>query len=129
MRVLIVDDDALTVELMCTTLTAFGHSTVSATNVADALELMASDPPHLVLSDLRFSGPATGHDGGCSFARSVRSNAAYADVAMVAISGITRPAEVQAALDCGFDDVVSKPFDIAALVERIDELSRESTRR
>lgn len=125
MMVLIVDDDDLTVELMCTTLQAFGHSTRSATNVADALALIAGDTPHLVLSDLRFSGSTGAASGGRELAESVRSKPAYADIRMVAISGATEPAEVRAALDCGFDEVIAKPFDIAALLARIDGFGLE----
>lgn len=128
MRVLVVDDDLPTIELMRLTLNAFGHSVLTATNVVDALILLATDRPHIVLSDLTFSAADGPEQDGYALARAVRANQAHAEVGLVAISGITSPSEVQAALDSGFDEVVLKPFDIESLIQRITELGPESRR-
>ena len=122
MRVLVVDDHLPTIELMCLTLTSFGHSVLSATNVVDALNLVATDCPHIVLSDLTFSASSGPGQDGYALARAVRANPAYAEVGMVAISGITSLSDTQAALDSGFNEVVLKPFDIESLIERITVL-------
>lgn len=106
------------------TLTSFGHSVRSATTVAEALELAAGYAPDVILSDLTFSSAAGGTDDGHTFARAVRAQPGQDRVAMLAITGVVSPSELQAALDSGFDEVVMKPFDVEALIGRIDELGR-----
>ncbi|MGI9615021.1 MAG: response regulator [Acidimicrobiales bacterium] len=124
MRILVVDDHAPTIELMELTLTSVGHSVRSATTVAEALEIAAGYAPHVILSDLTFSSVAGGAEDGHSFARAVRAEPDHVGVAMLAITGVVSPSELQAAIDSGFDDVVVKPFDVEALIGRIDELGR-----
>lgn len=120
MRILVVDDHAPTIELMRLTLTSFGHSVTSATNVADALRLITEDCPDIVLSDLTFSGRSGSEQDGYALARTLRADPQHADVALLAITGINSPTELEAALKSGFDDVVVKPFTIPALLKRID---------
>lgn len=129
MRILVVDDHLPTIELMRLTLTSFGHSVLSATNVADALELVATDCPDVVLSDLTFSAGADVGQDGCSLARTLRSNPGYADVAMMAITGINSPPKLQAALDSGFNEVVLKPFGVESLIERIEAVGHRRSAR
>ncbi len=125
MRILVVDDHLPTIELMRLTLTSFGHTVRSATNVADALELVAADRPDVVLSDLTFPGGAGREKGGYWLARALRSNPDHAATALLAITGVSSPLAVQAALDSGFDQVVVKPFDVELLIERIEELGTD----
>ncbi len=120
MRILVVDDHLPTVELMRLTFSSLGHSVMWATNVADALELLAADPPDVVLSDLTFPPVSgTGLDG-YGLARSVRAVAGPTDIYLLAITGVASPAQQQEALDSGFDEVLVKPFDVALLIEQIE---------
>lgn len=129
MRILVVDDHLPTIELMRLTLTSFGHSVLSATNVVDALKLVASDCPDVVLSDLTFSARTGMGQDGYALARTLRSNPGHADVAMLAITGVSSSSELQAALDSGFNEVVVKPFAVGSLVERIEALGHRRSDR
>lgn len=129
MRILVVDDHLPTIELMRLTLTSFGHSVRSATSVVEALELAATDRPDVILSDLTFSSVAGQEQDGYALAREVRSRPGSADVGMLALTGVVSPSELQAALDSGFDAVVVKPFDVEALIERIETLGRGRSAR
>jgi CheY-like chemotaxis protein len=121
-RILVVDDHTPTIELMELTLTSFGHSVRSATTVVEALEVAAGYAPHVILSDLTFSSAVGGAEDGHTFARAVRAKSDHDGVALVAITGVVSPSELQAALDSGFDEIVVKPFDVEALIGRLDEL-------
>lgn len=128
MRILVVDDHAPTIELMRLTLSAFGHSVVSATSVDEALRLAASDRPDVILSDLTFSAATGRARDGHALARAVRSDADRWDIGLLAITGASSPVELQAALDSGFDGVVVKPFDVESLLERVEALHRDRGR-
>lgn len=126
MRILVIDDHELTIELMQLTLTSFGHSVLTATSVDRALALVAAGKPDVVLSDLTFSA-AEGQDGsdsqdGHALARALRSDPTNADVGLLAITGVSSPAEHRAALASGFDGIVVKPFEVGALIEQIEAL-------
>lgn len=129
MQILVVDDHLPTIELMRLTLTSFGHSVSSATNVIDALKLVEANRPDVVLSDLTLSvGSGVGQDG-YALARALRSNPGHADLGMVAITGVNSPSELQAALDSGFDEVVVKPFIVQSLIDRIEAFGQVMTDR
>jgi len=128
-RILVVDDHLPTIELMRLTLTSFGHSVLSATNVMAALELVARDRPDVVLSDLTFSSGAGGGKDGYALARALRSDPCHADVAMMAITGVNSSSELQAALDSGFNEVVVKPFGVKSLIERIEAFGHPGSNR
>ncbi len=119
MRIVVVDDHLPTIELMGLTLTAFGHSVSSATNVVDALALVAADCPDVVLSDLTFSGGGSGEDG-YALAKALRSSPGHDGVAILAITGVNSARQLQAALDSGFNEVVVKPFRVESLIGRIE---------
>ena len=121
-HILVVDDHLPTIELMRLTLTSFGHSVRSATTVVEALSLVASKRPDVVLSDLTFSAGADTGEDGYALARALRANPGHADLAILAITGVNSPSERQAALDSGFNDVVVKPFNVESLLEQIDAL-------
>jgi two-component system phosphate regulon response regulator PhoB len=53
----------------------------------------------------------------------VRENPERADTRIIVVSGVVKHDEVDALLEAGADEFVRKPFDIRALIERIDELS------
>ena len=126
MRVLVVDDHLPTLDLMRLTLTSLGHTVSSATNVIEALELVDTDAPDLILSDLTFSsGAGREPDDGHALARAVRSRPGHERIGLLAITGVVSPSELQAAIDSGFDGVVVKPFDLDSLIERIDAFGQE----
>lgn len=122
MRILVVDDDLPTIELMRLTLTSFGHSVLSATSVVEGLRIAAADRPDIILSDLTFVAASGQEQDGHALAKAVRSQTGCADVGMLAITGVVSPSELKAALDSGFDGVVVKPFDVESLIERITAL-------
>lgn len=131
MRILVVDDHLPTLELMRLALTSVGHTVSSAATVTEALELVAAEAPDVILSDLTFgsappaaSGPSgTGREpDGHALARAVRSRPDHQDIGLLAVTGVVSPGARQAAIDSGFDGVVVKPFDLGALIQRIETL-------
>jgi CheY-like chemotaxis protein len=77
------------------------------------LELIERTHPELALVDLGLPVMS-----GFELARRVRDNADNATTRLVAVSGYGQDSDIQAALDAGFDEHLTKPADPA----RIEQL-------
>lgn len=122
MLILIVDDDPATVSFMRLAFSAAGHSVSTASSVGEAISRASDEPLDVVLSDLAFGSALDGERDGCSLARALRSMPATAGVGLLAVSGAGSPDVLRDTADSGFDGFVSKPVDLASLLDRVDRL-------
>jgi two-component system, OmpR family, KDP operon response regulator KdpE len=118
--VLVVDDESQIRRALNLNLGARGYEVVEASTGQTALELAESQHPDVVLLDLGLPDI----DGMVVLER-LRSST---DVAVIVLTvRDDEPSKVKA-LDMGADDYVTKPFDMADLVERISSaVSRRAT--
>ena len=119
MKILIVDDHEASVTFMRLAFAGAGHTVVTAPNVDTALRRAGDDPPDVVLTDLTFGEAG----GGFDLARALRATPATGDVGILAVSGADTPDVLQATTDSGFDGFVSKPVDLASLLDRVEQLA------
>jgi CheY-like chemotaxis protein len=87
-----------------------------ATNGASALEAVRAAPPDLLLLDLHL-GDMTGFD----VVRALSGDPALARVPRVALSADAMPETQRRARDHGFATYLTKPLDVARLLEVLDE--------
>jgi PAS domain S-box-containing protein len=111
-RVLIVDDNPDAADSLGDLVRMLGHPADVAYDGPSALEKARAHPPALVLCDLGLPG-MTGYE----VARALRATAA-GPMQLVAVSGYAQPADVQRALEAGFDGHLAKPCDPAE-IERL----------
>jgi CheY-like chemotaxis protein len=120
-KILIVDDDADTRELIRLVLEDAGANVVTAESVDAALKNYRKSPPHGVVTDIRL-----GSSDGYQLITAIRKN----DVeyrgftAVVAVTGFASPEDRQRALEAGFDAYVTKPFEGAELIRTLGEFLR-----
>jgi signal transduction histidine kinase len=122
-RVLLVDDDVDARQILLRFLHICGAETQEASNMAQALELITSFQPRVLLSDLGMPE----HDG-FELIRSVRQSGKSADLLpAIALTGFARSEDRHRALLAGFQMHMSKPIDpqeltaaIAMLVGRVN---------
>ncbi len=108
MRILIVDDDELNVELFEASLVKDGHDVrIERTGLAGEARALA-EPFDLILLDIQLPGR-----NGIDVCRTLR--AAGVRTPIIAVSAAVLPAEVAKTKDAGFTDFVSKPVAPAAL--------------
>ncbi len=122
MKILIVDDHPATVTFMRLAFTSAGHAVTTASSVQEALGCASADRPDVVLSDLVLGNDLAHEQNGCSLARSLRAMPATADVGLLAVSGADSADVLRDTAESGFDGFVSKPVDLASLLERVDRL-------
>ncbi len=115
-RVLIVDDNDLNRELV-SQLLEDDYTIETACNGAEAIEVVASFEPEVVLMDL--SMPVM---DGWEATRRLRTNGANRGLKIIALTAHALPDEIERAMAAGCDGFLTKPIDDEALIERIEEL-------
>jgi CheY-like chemotaxis protein len=122
LRILLVEDDALNVELFESALESDGHEIVTERDGA-AGEQRASDQFDLVLLDVQLP-----KKNGLEVCRSLRARGLR--IPIVALSASVLPEEVARTKSAGFDDFLSKPIsprDLRAAVRRVGATPRAAT--
>ena len=117
LRVLVVDDEEDSRELMATILRRAGADVACASGSRAALELFGRWTPDVVVSNLAMPG-----GDGCELVREIRAR--DSSIAALAVSGFTADRDTDRALAAGFDVHVGKPIDAAELVEAVHEAAR-----
>jgi len=115
-RILVVDDDAKTVELVKLYLNRDGYKVLVAYNGTEALRLAREVHPDLIVLDLMLPGM----DGleVCSALR------AESDVPIIMLTAKTAEQDRLLGLDLGADDYVTKPFSPKELAARVRAVLR-----
>lgn len=122
-RVLVVDDEGDSRDVLLQLLTSWGAQAVGAASVREALEAIAREPPDLIVSDIAMPG-----EDGFSFVRELRRlEAARGErpVPVAALTAFARPEDRQRALSAGFDAHLAKPVDPTTLHATIAGLLRD----
>ena len=114
--VLVVDDDAKTVELVKLYLSRDGYRVLSAYDGAEALRLARESRPDLIVLDLMLPGV-----DGLEVCRSLRSES---DVPIIMLTARTTDEDKLTGLGLGADDYVSKPFSPRELAARVRTVIR-----
>ncbi len=119
-HILLVDDEPAIRRYLRTTLTAEGYSVAEAETGKDAIRLVLSERPALILLDLGLPDM-----DGVDVIRSIRQW--LADLPIIILSVRDQQADKVAALDAGADDYLTKPFGSAELLARIRVSLRRTT--
>lgn len=115
--ILLVDDFDDALEIYGTFLVHKGYRVTTAANGLEAIALAEREIPALILLDLRM--PVL---DGTSTLRHLRADPRFAGVPIIALTAHALDEERRAALDAGFDMVVSKPClpdQLASIIEGV----------
>lgn len=119
-RILVVDDDEDTRDLMLVALEGSGAQVTGASSAREALQKLQSAPPDLLIADIGMPG-----QDGFWLIRQLRTlpGAALRSMPAIAVTAFASTHDRQAALSAGFDDYVSKPVDLDELVRTIGRVA------
>lgn len=118
--VLLVEDDPANRGLASRILTTCGYPHDIAVDGQDALDKVAIRPPDLILMDLSMPGM-----DGWEATRRVRSNPANTSIRIIALTAHAMRGDREKALEAGCDDVLTKPYRPAELIDAIKRMVGE----
>jgi CheY-like chemotaxis protein len=117
-RVLVVDDDEDTRDVVTTVLEGAGAEVLASTSAPDTRAVFMRAHPHLLIADIGMPG-----EDGYSLIASIREmETGTSHVPAIALTARTRPEDVQQALAAGFQLHVSKPIDAGRLIDAVATL-------
>jgi CheY-like chemotaxis protein len=114
-RILIVEDDADTADLMAQLLRREGCSVHVAANGPEALRAAEADHPEVVLLDLGLPGMS-----GYDVAKGLRAQKSEKRPLLIAVTGHGGQADRLQSYESGIDLHLTKPVDIAELRQYLD---------
>lgn len=112
--VLIVDDEALNVDLLEQELGAAGYRTLSAAGGEAALAIAAREQPELILLDVRMTGI-----DGYAVCRRLKSSESTRAIPVIFLTALAQTFDKVRAFRSGAVDYVTKPFEPEELLARV----------
>jgi len=122
MKVLIAEDDPITLDALESSLRAEGFTTVTARNGKEALQSWGKHHPDLVCLDIMMP-----EIGGYEVCRQIRST--DSQIPIIFLSAKSEEVDVVLGLELGADDFVRKPFGRRELLARIRAALRRAASR
>lgn len=120
-KVIIVDDDRDTREMLTLALDLEGYDVTQAANGIRLISSLHVDRPDVILLDVMMSWI-----DGFELCRSVKKNEEFRDIPVIFISARKTAEDLQKGIDAGAADYFTKPVDIEKLMTRIAELASRS---
>ncbi len=116
-KIIIVDDDRETREMLQMALEFEGYDVSQAANGLRLISTLHVDRPDLILLDVMMSWI-----DGFELCRAIKKNDEFRDIPVVFISAKKTPSDIRQGLAAGAADYFSKPIDMERLIARIAEL-------
>jgi len=113
-KILVVDDNQDSRELVLKILKGKGHQLIEAVDGEDALEKVAAEQPDLILMDI--SLPKI---DGYEVTRRLKQNKKFASIPVIALTAHAMKGDKEKALASGCDDYISKPINVRDFYDRI----------
>ncbi|MCW8130305.1 MAG: response regulator transcription factor [Planctomycetota bacterium] len=115
MRILLAEDDPVSLEVMRTYLGRWGHEPVLARNGAQAIaELLKPDAPHVAILDWMMP-----EKDGVAVCRELRAARPTYPVYVIMLTARSTKEDILRGLDAGADEYIVKPFDPEELHARV----------
>jgi CheY-like chemotaxis protein len=115
--VLVIEDNALNLELVRDVLMAAGMKVVEARTAQEGLTAASELKPTLILLDIRLPGM----DGFAVLGR-LKADSATASIPVVALTAQAMVGDREHALAAGFDEYIPKPIDTRTLADTVRAL-------
>ncbi len=117
--ILLVEDNELNRDMLVRRLTRAGLEVITAGDGQQALDLMASEQPRVVLMDMNL--PVL--DGWTACQRA-RQDDSIKDIPIIALTAHAMQSDRLKAMEAGCDDYATKPVDFPDLLAKIEKISR-----
>jgi PleD family two-component response regulator len=118
-RILIADDNLQGAELLEAYLSGTDYETRTAHDGEQTLKQVAEWQPDLILLDIMMPKIS-----GFEVCKRLRANPATSEIAVLMITALDQPSDVERAVEAGTDEFLSKPINQAELLLRVRSLLR-----
>lgn len=112
--VLVVDDNQQNRELLQAYLEDLECETVPANDGLEALEILAKNPPDLILLDVMMPKMS-----GFEVCRRIKNDPKTADIPVIMVTALNEFGDIERGIDSGTDDFLSKPVNKLELLTRV----------
>jgi CheY-like chemotaxis protein len=112
--ILVVDDNQQNLELLQAYLEDLDCTTVPAHNGQEALEIIAKDPPDLILLDVMMPRMS-----GFEVCRRIKNDPKTSDIPVIMVTALNEFGDIERGIDSGTDDFLSKPVNKLELLTRV----------
>ena len=112
--VLVVDDNQQNLELLQAYLEDMDCQTVPAQDGIQALDIIAKQPPDLILLDVMMPKMS-----GFEVCKRIKNDPQTNSIPIIMITALTEFGDIERGLDSGTDDFVSKPVNKLELITRV----------
>ena len=120
LRILIVDDNATNLKLATEVLALEGHAISQAADANEALVLLRTLQPDLVLMDIALPGM-----DGLELTRQLKATDAFAGVPIVALSAFAMKGDQEKAFAAGCDGYITKPINTRTFAAQVAAFMRD----
>lgn len=118
-RILVVDDVAVNVQLLTTYLTSVGYQVFAARDGEEAIELVGTSNPDLILLDVMMP-----KINGFEVCERIKKDPVTRIIPVIMVTALNEIEDKIKATEAGADDFVSKPFNKLELLTRVKSLLR-----
>ena len=115
-RVMVVEDEPENRLFIGLMLRTEGYDVVEADDGPSAFELLSAQEPDLILLDVMMPGL-----NGWEVFEKLRENPRWARIPVVMLTALAQRADVERAVELGVDGYLTKPFEPADLIHKIEE--------
>ena len=112
--ILIVDDNPINLKLLKVLMTVEGYEVRTATDAEEALNVLNSFTPALILMDIQLPGI-----DGLELTRKLKADPAYRDTIILAVTAYAMKGDDAKAIAAGCDGYITKPIDTQTLPKLI----------
>ena len=119
MKILVVDDEKDIVDLIAYNLEKEGFAVLKAYDGEEALEMVGTEKPNLVILDLMLPGIQ-----GLEVCKFIRKNPETVSLPIIMLTAKGEEIDKILGLEMGADDYITKPFSVRELIARVRAVLR-----
>ncbi len=114
-RILVIEDNAASLQLMVYLLRAFGHETLEAVDGVEGLARVERENPDLIVCDVHIP-----RVDGYEVCRRLKADPVLREIPIIAVTALAMVGDRAAIMAAGFDGYISKPIDPETFVAEVE---------
>jgi CheY-like chemotaxis protein len=116
MKTLVIEDNAMNMELAVDLLEVAGYEVLQATNATDGINLARAERPDLILMDIGLPGM-----NGIEATKILKKDPTTIDIPILALTAHNMAGDEAGGLEAGCDGYITKPIDTRQFVKTFEK--------